>query len=429
MQRTAASLFIVLISSGCAHSLSPRDIRPLYNDSSVTEVEGLRASLDSSPDAPVRVLVLHGMGMQKAGYSEDLQKNIKKQLNPGLVPGNVTQGSIQRGYKITIFDGRQPSSSKTEIPLSLLTRTTWNDPNHHPRLVFYEVLWAVPRDVVKNRFIACFESRVQADECQPSGPILPNEDSQGLINRFGKNRLMVGGFSDASIILSPVGDVLRDDLHLALCTIAADVAGHDVLAAQPPERCDLTKIISRNDRDAMHEKFRATKFSAITHSLGSFLLFDGQLRFARMPAKSSDEVARDQAAFYLLDNKTVFMRANQVALLNLARLRAVCEPLPCPNRLLRIDDEVSNDPDAHRHKTTYVAFNDHNDLLGFELPPYLAERDAVGTLVNVSVRNARWWIPGILKDPVGAHQGSDHNPAVIQAIVEGFRLPPRAQPR
>jgi hypothetical protein len=418
-----------LVASGCSqHQLAPKDIRRFYN-SDLTRVEGLRSVLKRSPDAPVRVLLLHGMLTNQAGYSARLQREIIAKLGLGLIEGETLVGPIERGYGVTVFDGPQPLSSNVKIPLSSLTRRSWLDPNdRRERIVLYEVLWAPPRDVVKNRFLACFEAGVQADECEPPALIRPNPDRQAFLNRFAKNGLLVGGFADASIVLSPVGDVLRDDIRLAMCVLAADVMGRNLLRAKHPSRCDLVSIVAgRYSAQETNERLRVTPFFAITHSLGSFLLLDGQIRFAVARANTQEDVMREMAAFHLLDQKTVFMRANQISLLHLARLQVACDEEPCPNRLLPRVEDIWNAPPELSQMTTYVAFNDKNDILGFELPPYLAERNVVGELVNVSVRNPGFSLPFVLKDPLAAHLKSDRNPAVIKAIVEGFALPPPTQ--
>jgi|GEM_PF-6905871 len=362
----------------------------------------------------------------EVGYSKTLQRQIIAKLGTDLIEGATNHDVIKRGYDVTVFDGPQPLNSKIKIPPSQLTTSTWTDKQTKAaRIVFYEVLWAPPRDVVKNRFLACFESGVKADECEAPGPnpIRPNTDYQGVLNRFAKNRLLVGGFADASIVLSNIGDVLRDDVSLAMCEIALDV----VAPGSPPARtgrCDMKALMHTDDEArAINTKLSSAPFVAITHSLGSFLLLDGQIRFAVKRAKKDEDVVREMAAFYLLDNKTVFMRANQVALLHLARLQVACDDDPCPNRLLPKVEDIWSAPTELSQMTTYVAFNDHNDILGFELPPYLMERNIVGTLVNVSVRNPGWWVPVLLKDPLASHLSSDRNAAVIEGIVEGFDLP------
>ncbi|MCG8442134.1 MAG: hypothetical protein MI723_10035 [Caulobacterales bacterium] len=75
--------------------------------------------------------------------------------------------------------------------------------------------------------------------------------------------------------------------------------------------------------------------------------------------------------------------------------------------------------------TTYVAFNDVNDLLGFELPPYLADVSLTGPLINVSVRNPAFRLGPLLKAPTATHTSQADNPAIIHAIVEGFDIPDR----
>lgn len=76
------------------------------------------------------------------------------------------------------------------------------------------------------------------------------------------------------------------------------------------------------------------------------------------------------------------------------------------------------------HMGTYVAFNDVNDLLGFELPPYIADVDFIGTkFVNVSVQNPGLKIPFLFKHPIDAHTRQMDNQAIINAIVEGIAIP------
>jgi len=70
----------------------------------------------------------------------------------------------------------------------------------------------------------------------------------------------------------------------------------------------------------------------------------------------------------------------------------------------------------------FVAFNDSNDLLGFELQPYLSEASVYGPLINVSVRNSGFSIPWLFKNPKGAHTNHFENEVIINAVTEGFDL-------
>ena len=95
----------------------------------------------------------------------------------------------------------------------------------------------------------------------------------------------------------------------------------------------------------------------------------------------------------------------------------------CPNRTLRTMNQWFEADMPLAQMTKYVAFNDVDDLLGFELPPYAADVNIVGPMINVSVRNPGLRVPGLFKHPGDAHTHQDRNPAIIEAIVEGIDMP------
>ena len=196
--------------------LSAQDVRPLHYSTGrlgATRVDGIRQALERSKDAPVRVLVAHGMIANAPHYSRLLQKNIADRL--GLQPGVSSEATvIDRGYNVTVMSGPQPFDQRLPMSSSEIRRTSWvNEANPAAeRVVFYEMLWAPIRDEVKNRFLGCFESRPLAnrEKCVPFSAAQPNTDGRTLVNGALKDDIMVGGFADAMMVLSPVGDVLRD---------------------------------------------------------------------------------------------------------------------------------------------------------------------------------------------------------------------------
>lgn len=434
--------------SACStdQALRPEHIRPLHYSTGIAAgrpVEGLRAALQASRDRPVQVLALHGMIQHDAGYSAELQLALAQRLglrrasDSGPVP-------VHRGYRFTPVYGAQPFDGVAgPLPGSTLRRTAWVDagaPAGAPeRLVFHELLWAPLRDRVKQRFIACFESAALRDspDCAAFSASRPNTDPRALLNRLLKDQFTLGGFADATLVLGPIGDVLRDDVTLALCLLAVDILRPlpGMVPTAPGSRCELaavapTPALQQHAALALAD----AKVFGITHSLGSFLMLDAQHRFAQVRAepgavgRSESEVVQETLLFWLFDDATVFMNANQVALLSLARLSpAACQADsgsgPCPNRLVRRPDPWDG-PMPLAQMSTYVAFNDTDDLLGFELPPFLADTDG-NRYVNVSVRNPGWRLPGLLKDPAAAHTAQARNPAIVRAIAEGFGLPAR----
>ncbi len=441
---TAAAL------SACSanRALQPEQIRPLNNNTFFAQnrqVEGLRAALQASPDRPVQVMVLHGMIANEAEYSEELQRALAQRLGLREADDNDSDPlPVHRGYSFTPFYSYQPLGDQgLPLPVSTLRRTAWVDadaPAGAPeRLVFHELLWAPLRDQVKQRFISCFESAALRDspDCPSFSEVRPNTDSPALLNRMLKDQFMVNGFADATLVLGPVGDVLRDDVMLALCALAVDIL-RPLPGMVPPaqgDRCDLAAVApTRELREQAAQALVDAKVFGITHSLGSFLILDAQHRFAEFPDEGGgvgspdNDIVQETLLFLLFDDATVFMNANQVSLLLLARLSPeACErddrsDAPCPNRLLRrLDPWERPMPMSVFQMSTYVAFNDTDDVLGFELPPFIAE-SGLNRYINVSVRNPGWSLPGLLKDPDAAHTAYERNPAILQAIVEGFEV-------
>jgi hypothetical protein len=442
------SIFLAIALASCGvsqRSLKPADIRPLPfpafrgngPDGEFVRVRGLDSALAASPRAPVRVLLVHGMRTFEPGYSALQQHGLANRLELAPAPATAAGDTVEllpvnRDYDVEVAVGPQPLG-RVALRESEVRRRSWVDGDGQVRLVFYELLWAPLRDDVKRRFFACFEVRPAPGGCPPL-EAEQNMDKRAPVNRWAKDNFLVDGFSDATIVLGPVGDVLRDDVGLALCMVATDVLReHGFALRQSRERrCDLGTSIPPADRPRANEALREAEFFAMTHSLGSFLLMDALWTAAdtveRRRAQAVDEAAatRDVAEFFLLDDATVFMRANQFALLNLARLAAICVPraanVRCPAQSLPGVEALFEVPDAFGMFTQYVAFNDVNDLLGFELPPYIAGAGMAGTLVNVTVQNPTWRVLG-LKDPGGAHNNSDRNPAILDAMVRGFDLP------
>lgn len=451
--RLALSLALVVAATGCATdtTLSPRDIRPLHHSTgelALKRVNGLRQAMDDSPDAPVRLLMVHGMITNGAGYSDTLQQRLaaRLQLQMGVQSRSV---ALARGYDFVPAYGAQPFEGVAKLPESSLLRTAWTAPGPdgrpRERLVVYELLWSPLRDQVKQSFVGCFErGEVGASpDCRRFSKALPNPDRRLLINRAIKEAITLGGFADATLVLGPIGDVIRDDLTLALCVVASDILAPsgDALQSASANRCNLAESARAfGSQVAAAQELQRSRFLSVTHSLGSFFLMDAQQAFAAAEATSGgdacaragptcDEQQQSQLLFQMTDQATVFMNANQVSLLSLARLSSAgCRPASgnvCPNPYLR-GRSGSNDPwtqpQGAPRMTVFVALNDINDVLGFELPPFFGDIDG-NRFVNVSVRNPAFTVPGLFKNPEGAHTHQADNPAVIEAIVEGFVLP------
>lgn len=475
--RIAAVLLAALSLSSCywpaRGSIDPSHVRPLpraAEPDGTLRIRTLRAALDSAGSVPVRVLVVHGMREREPHYSDALQwgiaarrLNLRRRERDSLIV-------LERDYEVRLATGARPERP-VPLPPSEIRRRAWYDPaTGRDRLVFYELLWAPTRDAVKDHFFGCFEAGPREGETCPSPAAARNADRRWWLNGILKADLMVDGFGDATVVLGPTGELLRDDVDLAFCVVASDILRGERLlagAAARRGRCDLAAEIRASDRAAANRTLGQVRLFGVTHSLGSFLVMDAHRRYflahastragadtvrgspscppespatvLGRPVADASDAARADALFYLLDNVTVFMRANQVSLLGLARLQPECHVFrggieagaPCPNRSLPTVACGARAAGGFPRLSQYVAFNDTNDLLGFELPPYLAETGPFGKLVNVSVGNRhRYSIPFLFKNPGDAHTSSDRNPAILDAIVDGLPDPaPRSEPR
>jgi len=453
-----ATVVIGLSACGSKPTLRSSDIRPLHystGKSGLARVEGLRQALDASPNEAVRVLAIHGMITREARYSAELQGKLAERL--GLDEGTDSgQVELARDYEFVPTYGQQPFDGVSKLPTSQLRRTTWTtraaDGRPVDRLVVYEMLWSPLRDQVKETFVGCFERGEigKNDACRAFSKSEPNADRRLPVNRALKEAVTLGGFADATLVLGPIGDVIRDDLTLALCVIGSDFLAPEVdaLTKSARVRCNLAQAARAYPTPgAAGSKLEQAKFLALTHSLGSFLFMDSQDAFVAAQGDANktaqkqdavtcnkdpqwcDETRQAELLFAMTDRATVFMSANQVALLSLARLSPAACRTPsggrCPNPYLRARGgglEPWSEPWGMSRMTVFVALNDSNDLLGFELPPFLADVGG-NRFVNVSVRNPAFTVPGVFKDPSGAHTHQAQNPAVIQAIVEGFEIP------
>lgn len=282
----AALFLLVLTVTSCQGKLSDKDIRWVPGVEgkklgSLTRVQGIRQAL-SQTDKPVRVLIVHGMITKDPGYSAGFQDAIGETLD--LIKGKQHPVQyINRGYDFEVSSG--PQFYVTQKPSSELRKSSWLDAAKNERLVLYELLWAPLRDSLKMQFLSCYESRLSRG-CENVTNVNRAFDGRSLVNGWLKDDIMVNGFADAMLVLSPVGNVLRDDVSQAMCSIASDALYESGFKMDVgTSRCDLLKLDASPEKwQKAHSVLANTKFITITHSLGSFLVLDTQQQYARDPS-------------------------------------------------------------------------------------------------------------------------------------------------
>lgn len=366
---------IFLVLTACQTKLDNKDIRWVpglggERLSNISHVNGIRQALSESK-TPVRVLVVHGMITNDPHYSQAFQAAIGKKLE--LVRGRqYPVMSLERGYQFSVISAS--GFIGVSAKMSEIRKTSWLDSSNKERLVFYELLWAPWRDDIKRQFLACYESRLTED-CHSVTGVNWAKDSHTLFNGWIKDDILVNGFADAMLVLSPLGDVIRDDIHQAQCVIATDALVESGFPApHRARRCNLLDFAANPESVVRAESALSfTKLITVTHSLGSFLVLDAIQQYEKKSSQAQDsspvEIANSQSEFLLsllTNGSSVFMMANQIGLLQLARLEAVCEPKAdgeqCPNRLLPGMDKVLAGK-TFGQLGRFVAFTDSNDPL------------------------------------------------------------------
>jgi hypothetical protein len=175
----------------------------------------------------------------------------------------------------------------------------------------------------------------------------------------------------------------------------------------------------------------------MTESLGSKFLIDALLALLKESDTSTQQALLEQ----LGGEVTIFMLANQVPLLDLARdtpgtaAGVDADPGRTPPRSrpedslqLLLEQLIGPRPreaqtKSHTTAVTVVAATDPNDLLSYRLPRgrYEALFPGKVNVVNVIVSND-WTYFGYIERPDTAHQGYIANKALARAVFCGIRV-------
>lgn len=156
----------------------------------------------------------------------------------------------------------------------------------------------------------------------------------------------------------------------------------------------------------------------VTESLGSKILYDA---LAHMLSHESGSKMRTVAARAVNQLGVVFMGANQLPMLDLARQNAMgLAGSSLQNdslaRLLQLRRDEPGPKSVQR--LAVVAFTDPNDLLSYRLRRKQYASTDVG-IANVLVSNRKTWF-GLIEEPYGAHTGYLSNPDVGQLMSTGW---------
>ena len=234
-----------------------------------------------------------------------------------------------------------------------------------------------------------------------------------FVNRSLKNGLMDWGFGDAVMALGPMQEILSAGIRQLLVKSLQSMA---------------VDLRTANAEDAGQE------FFFITHSLGSYLslvALDSDWLGKQSPELSQFKITPEEqkAADYFSAHTAGFcFLANQIELLELARLTASDEPVPdqCPSTTPATTlaprsiahwgcrrQHYLNQRAPAASKPQIIAWSDPDDLLSWEVP------DIEGVHVtNIPVRNSAFKLRPFFVSPTGAHGNYAENADVLRVIFK-----------
>jgi hypothetical protein len=349
------------------------------------EFNGLEPYLDNDKGI-MKVLMVHGVGDHKPGYSTEFFEKLAKEL--GL---SVTS----KAYKdISLSDPDNPEESLGNLRVNRYL----NKPRTQ-ELMFYELTWS--EITAKEKSVLAYDNSGEYSFRRAE----VNDLMKRFSNDTGPDPIIYLGESRKDILTS---------FSQSFCWMTfgnwAELPGEGKAICELP---DVSAII--NDQ-----------YAFVSHSLGSRITMDGMQRIA---AELEDHVGLGD--FYqkqiieAVKHKImpIYMMSNQLPMLQLGRT--------LPEVSMQKESYCKSGGEKYSErmvsKTPIIAFSDPNDLLSYAIPPgfvekYLDSRLCIDvTNVNINVAHV-YDVFGLGKfaNPMDAHIGYDTDDRVVALIAKGI---------
>ncbi len=437
-------------------------------------------ALDAPDHHPVHILYVHGIDQLGAGGSAMLRESICTKLRLCAVSDWKNAG-VEFADKGEFADGAPPPA------LAYLDNPVWKNAeewhaaapfvvhwvahlrSHATVLILDEINWwplvlalKCQRIVTAEAYLAgpdrellrvCSEQAKQdPDNLGRFYPWIPPDKAKKLaampargvlVNRTLKDGLIDWGVSDVMITVGPLGGIIRDGMRQLMAESAAfdPHLGPSPDAAAARERYNWRAQLQRSGTQT------ATldqEFIGVTHSLGSYLLFNtltvdnANATPQASPADAQRRAAEDSAMQYIFGRMSLcYLFANQLELLEITNLEATpanapdayksrgLEPPPAPTGpaanfrdLVACWEQFQSDFQAELHpndaaareKVQVVAWSDPSDVITWRVP-----RIGDVDVVNLYVQNSTRWL-WLLESPNAAHCDYAENKAVLRVM-------------
>ena len=341
-----------------------------------------------------KVMMVHGIGGAKPGYSVRLQNNLISAL------GLTRISSIKKEIEL-----RSPSYPKEPMGTLLVTRFQNKDKNKE--LHFYELSWSVITQPEKD-FLAASDSSLYAAQRAEV-----NQELKVFVNNHVVDPALYTGLKQ-NMIIESASQAICWMLHKNWKSL--------------PERS--VKSCSRENVEDMFNLLAANTsqdFSFISHSLGSRIVVDMLDReVSRLSQKHKGSNSKTIKKIHALIKNfefRIYMMSNQLPLLQLGR---------APAEITGQFNQYCLPGGKHYQrrfldKLFIVAFSDPNDLLSYNIPydfanKYLDSR-LCPQIVNISVGVTEpidLFGAGKFANPLSAHTEYDNDQRVIGIMTHGI---------
>ncbi|HVN92862.1 MAG TPA: hypothetical protein VMT38_04170 [Terracidiphilus sp.] len=476
-------LFLAFVCALPAHAKVVED-----KAGTLKALSSIAIALDSPDHHPVHILYVHGIAGAGAGDSELLRDSICTVLKLCEISDWKNDG--------TEYADKGEFSPNVQPPtLSYLGNPIWTSPQEWQASAPFVVHWVVhlkghPAVLVVDEInwwplvLALKCRQVIVPEVHLSGPnagllrvcsdasaqdpgglgrfypwILPAQAAKlgqikpraVLMNRELKTELVDWALSDVLMSVGPLGGILRDGVRQLMAKSAA--FDPNAANANPGATSGIGKYDWRSQltRDNVLDQ----EFVVVTHSLGSYLLFNTlNPEFANVPgnsltpAETARKTAEENAVRYIFERTSqMYFFANQLEMLEITNLESSPQSTttaiasrglaPAPSiptspaenfrALVNLwkDDQAKfqqvlhpGDP-ASQEKIQVVAWSDPSDIITYRMPK-IGDVD----VVNLYVKNAAHYF-GFLESPRKAHDDYAKNIDVLRVMFKS--APPEPQ--
>jgi hypothetical protein len=377
----AMTLLSTVALTGCL-----RPYKTSVFDPSAAQFPGIISEWHGKTGGDIRVLFVHGICTHdEAGW--------------------ITNGwdQVMKGY----------------FPLETMTATP-KPPVGQVQIIDHE--YQIGANKISGRYLIW--SALSADD--KAKLIYDDRPSDNPLGKFTWKRAKLNGQLKASLL----NDCLSD------AVIYAGVRGADIQVAMQNAICEALDGTTSNDICTFPAAYRhgSRRIVIVTESLGSRMVFDA-ISALKIEAKGrSDEAALTAFEEAVAPITQIYMLANQLPILALARpalVQAASTTDPSNSKTpamatalsvlrdARVHHQGRNKDEAQPPKLSLVAFTDPNDLLSYRLLPN--DPAVVGTdtrVVNVITSNDYSYF-GLVENPLTAHTTYNQNPDALRILFSG----------